>query len=263
MSNRVKIRSGCNNISEAGPSSSDVSRELARYWVTLDGKQAGKVSTVRVIVPLYLTVIVYLFVQFKKPSIVPEQGTRIDSGTFHRTGCERKQWRSRSTPASGRLRCRPLSLLPLLLLPPRCSLRGKRSMRDSVFPIRSLPLDLNAFDGRSQRTEVSWRRQCVSTAACVLIGSAIGLGGDGEVLAGEVRAEAVGSGAGKIVRWSDKRRCPQWRENSLENIVPENLPRQSGGRGSNKFAAFGEHVTAPPVGVGPGLIRFRSDCFTL
>ncbi|XP_057960206.1 protein CHLOROPLAST VESICULATION [Malania oleifera] len=32
--------------------------------------------------------------------------------------------------------------------------------------------------------------------------------------------------AGKL-RWSDKRMCPPWRLNSLETIVPENLPRPS------------------------------------
>ncbi|CAH2060529.1 unnamed protein product [Thlaspi arvense] len=31
-------------------------------------------------------------------------------------------------------------------------------------------------------------------------------------------------------RWSDKRMCPPWLQNSLETIVPENLPRPSSHR---------------------------------
>ncbi|XP_038884319.1 uncharacterized protein LOC120075190 [Benincasa hispida] len=31
-------------------------------------------------------------------------------------------------------------------------------------------------------------------------------------------------------KWSEERMCPQWRLNSLETVVPENLPRPTGRR---------------------------------
>ncbi|KAL5850360.1 hypothetical protein ACOSQ4_008373 [Xanthoceras sorbifolium] len=34
----------------------------------------------------------------------------------------------------------------------------------------------------------------------------------------------------QVPRWSDKRMCPPWQLNSLETIVPENLPRPSARR---------------------------------
>ncbi|WOK95791.1 hypothetical protein Cni_G04498 [Canna indica] len=117
-----------------------------------------------------------------------------------------------------------------------------------------------------EKKEFNWRIRCVSTAACVILGSTIGLGsvgsgGEGEALAGEVRAVG-GAQAKKVMRWSDVRKCPPWHANSLENIVPENLPRPSDGRRSNRLAAYGQHVTAPPVGVGASM-RYRSSCFSL
>ncbi|KAJ8478284.1 hypothetical protein OPV22_022011 [Ensete ventricosum] len=112
----------------------------------------------------------------------------------------------------------------------------------------------------SERKEVSWRSRCVATAACVIIGSTVGLGGgDGNVLAGELRA-VEGSQVRKVMRWSDKRRCPPWHANSLENIVPENLPRPSGGRKSDGHAAYGHHMAAPVIGLS---IHHRSSCFSL
>ncbi|CAN6832935.1 unnamed protein product [Brassica oleracea] len=47
-------------------------------------------------------------------------------------------------------------------------------------------------------------------------------------------------------RWSDKRACPPWLQNSLETIVPENLPRPSSRR-RLELAGLGKR-DAPPVG---------------
>ncbi|CAL9761872.1 unnamed protein product [Musa acuminata subsp. burmannicoides] len=113
---------------------------------------------------------------------------------------------------------------------------------------------------RSERKEVSWRSRCVATAACVIIGSTVGLGGgDGNVLAGELRA-VEGSQVRMAMRWSDKRRCPPWHANSLENIMPENLPRPYGGRRSDGHVAYGHHMAAPVIG---SFIHYRSSCFSL
>ncbi|CAN8284275.1 unnamed protein product [Cochlearia groenlandica] len=47
-------------------------------------------------------------------------------------------------------------------------------------------------------------------------------------------------------RWSDKRACPPWLQNSLETIVPENLPRPSSHR-RLELAGLGKRH-APPIG---------------
>jgi hypothetical protein len=67
----------------------------------------------------------------------------------------------------------------------------------------------------------------VAAAACAVV--VMSDGGD-TVLAlarddGAVAA-AVGTPTPRApTRWSDRRQCPPWRSNSLENVVPENLPR--------------------------------------
>uniref|UniRef100_A0A0D9WK19 Uncharacterized protein n=1 Tax=Leersia perrieri TaxID=77586 RepID=A0A0D9WK19_9ORYZ len=74
-------------------------------------------------------------------------------------------------------------------------------------------------------------------------------------------------------RWSDRRQCPPWRANSLENIVPENLPRPSAQRRFNNItAAAAENAPAPassasaasPDAVVPFLaLRSGMGCFSL
>ena len=49
--------------------------------------------------------------------------------------------------------------------------------------------------------------------------------------------DAVAVDARAPPRWSDRRECPAWRANSLENIVPENLPRPSARRRFNNISA--------------------------
>ncbi|XP_010925122.1 uncharacterized protein [Elaeis guineensis] len=110
----------------------------------------------------------------------------------------------------------------------------------------------------SASKEASWGSRCVATAACIIIGSSAAgfAGGDGTVLAGDLKV--TGGSEGKVMRWSDKRKCPPWHVNSLENIVPENLPRPSTGRRSNGLVAY---KTAPPVGVAS--IQYKSSCYSL
>jgi hypothetical protein len=45
-------------------------------------------------------------------------------------------------------------------------------------------------------------------------------------------------------KWSNKRTCPAWRLNSLETIVPENLPRPSARR---RWESVGYSKNAPAV----------------
>lgn len=59
----------------------------------------------------------------------------------------------------------------------------------------------------------------------------------------------------KGVRWSDKiRKCPPWRANSLENVMPENLPRPSDRRRTDGFVS--DHRSAPAIG-------FNKSCYSL
>lgn len=75
-------------------------------------------------------------------------------------------------------------------------------------------------------------------------------------------------GAGPA-RWSDWRQCPQWHANSLENVVPENLPRPSARRRYNGVVAADKVAPAPaasPDAVLPFLaLRSGSGmgCFSL
>ncbi|KAK4364976.1 hypothetical protein RND71_016334 [Anisodus tanguticus] len=81
---------------------------------------------------------------------------------------------------------------------------------------------------KGQRKEKSWKTQCVLGIACVVI---IGLEFDSPILgnqeisaiAGDMQLHVAGKSIGQ--KWSEKRLCPPWNGNSLETIMPENLPR--------------------------------------
>lgn len=72
----------------------------------------------------------------------------------------------------------------------------------------------------------------------------------------------------KISRWSDKiRKCAPWRANSLEIIVPENLPRASQRR-KWEGIAYNEFIdvkkNAPPgIQVSASEISSDNYCFSL
>lgn len=121
------------------------------------------------------------------------------------------------------------------------------------------PLNRTTLAPWSPSKETSWRSRCVATAACIIIGSTAGLAGSGgAVLAGDDLRVMEGSRAKVVLRWSDKRKCPPWHVNSLENIVPEDLPRPSPGRRSDGLVA---HKSAPNVG---GVsIQYKSGCYSL
>ncbi|XP_010417334.1 PREDICTED: uncharacterized protein LOC104703093 [Camelina sativa] len=61
-------------------------------------------------------------------------------------------------------------------------------------------------------------------------------------------------------RWSDKRTCPPWLENSLETIVPENLPRPSAHR-RLELAGLAKG-DAPPVDAVVTRVN-RTACFSV
>lgn len=61
-----------------------------------------------------------------------------------------------------------------------------------------------------------------------------------------------------IARWSDKRSCPPWNINSLESIVPENLPRPSAHRKWEGVSYSSK--SAPSVKF---LLKTRTSCFSM
>ncbi|XP_073039133.1 protein CHLOROPLAST VESICULATION [Primulina eburnea] len=102
--------------------------------------------------------------------------------------------------------------------------------------------------------ERSWKTQSVLSLTIVIIGLEMGSLGsvnnqDSAFAAADNVESAVGSNTFKVQRWSDRRACDPWRTNSLETIVPENLPRPSSQR---RWEAVGfPPEDAPPIIVLP------------
>uniref|UniRef100_A0A5B7C0T4 Uncharacterized protein n=1 Tax=Davidia involucrata TaxID=16924 RepID=A0A5B7C0T4_DAVIN len=103
------------------------------------------------------------------------------------------------------------------------------------------------------RKDRSWRSQCAVGVACMIIGLEMGNLAGNEAIAGDMQI-AVQSTEKAAARWSDKRMCPPWQLNSLETIVPENLPRPSARR---KWEAVGYSRVSPAVQFS------SSNCFSL
>ncbi|XP_068649144.1 protein CHLOROPLAST VESICULATION [Aristolochia californica] len=102
----------------------------------------------------------------------------------------------------------------------------------------------------TQLTSASWKSRCVSAAACVIIGSSVALV-DGESYAQSEKFQGLVTNETQVLKWSQRRSCPQWEANSLENFVPENLPRPSPGRRRSSTVSH-KHSS-----------RNISDCFFL
>ncbi|KAK3212606.1 hypothetical protein Dsin_017312 [Dipteronia sinensis] len=102
--------------------------------------------------------------------------------------------------------------------------------------------------------------------ACVIIG--LQMGGFEEAIARDImnntmpltvvsKSKKVGDHH-QVPRWSDKRMCPPWNLNSLETIVPENLPRPSAHRRLESIHYSSK--TAPVIIISSGS---SSDCFSM
>ncbi|CAN6341161.1 unnamed protein product [Urochloa humidicola] len=116
------------------------------------------------------------------------------------------------------------------------------------------------------------RRACVAAAACcVVIGTAVGgvdtaLARGGDVAAPSPYDAVAAVDARAPSRWSDRRECPPWSANSLENIVPENLPRPSARRSFNRVAAPETErapTLAPEAGAAFLALHSGLGCFSL
>ncbi|KAK6273152.1 hypothetical protein POUND7_010235 [Theobroma cacao] len=102
-----------------------------------------------------------------------------------------------------------------------------------------------------------WRKQCVLGVTCIIIGLQAGNITDNSAIAEEVSSATESNS--KVARWSDKRVCPPWNANSLETIVPENLPRPSAHR---RWEAIGFSKNAPAIRVKV-TTKTRTNCFSM
>ena len=119
------------------------------------------------------------------------------------------------------------------------------------------------IDGCSHNND-KWRRKCVVSMACLVIGLQMG-SFEEAAIARDMNNNTtpltivVSKADHQVPRWSDKRMCPPWNLNSLETIVPENLPRPSARRRSEYIHYSSK--TAPVI-----IISSRSsssDCFSM
>ncbi|CAM0953666.1 unnamed protein product [Alopecurus aequalis] len=118
------------------------------------------------------------------------------------------------------------------------------------------------------------RRACLAAACVAAVGSA-GATVDGAAMATTWGAahgaphEAVLVRVQAASRWSDRRQCPPWHANSLENVVPENLPRPAPRRRSNGVAAAGMAPAPAPAASPDAVVPFLAlrsgsmGCFSL
>ncbi|GMI94734.1 chloroplast vesiculation [Hibiscus trionum] len=116
-------------------------------------------------------------------------------------------------------------------------------------PIPNPSSDNSSFNPKGPQVawtrEDKWRKQCTLGLACMLIGLQVGDMSNDGAIAKEIPSIAVESNS-RVARWSDKRMCPPWQANSLETIVPENLPRPSAHR---RWEAIGFSNDAPAIKV--------------
>ncbi|XP_054798806.1 protein CHLOROPLAST VESICULATION [Prosopis cineraria] len=108
------------------------------------------------------------------------------------------------------------------------------------------------------RDEACWRRRCILVK---MASTLIGLDLASLVTAAEHQTALALPLPLPLpaAKWSHERTCPSWRQNSLETVVPENLPRPAARRRyeSVRFFAF---KTAPPLSAA---VQIKADCFSL
>lgn len=103
----------------------------------------------------------------------------------------------------------------------------------------------------------SWTKRCVlGMAAGIMIG--LEMGSLDAIAKGMPLPLVTESSDQRVTKWSDKRMCPPWIPNSLETIVPENLPRPSAQRRS-EVVGFSKDAPA----VKTVVVRRSGGCFAM
>lgn len=118
-------------------------------------------------------------------------------------------------------------------------------------------LTLRKFSFAIRPRSDKWKTGCVLGLACMIIGLEAGDVSKMSAVAEEIPTVTVSNS--KAARWSDKRMCPPWQANSLETIVPENLPRPSARR---KWEDIGFSNNAPATKVTIAR-ETRAGCFSM
>ncbi|KAF9617036.1 hypothetical protein IFM89_033106 [Coptis chinensis] len=105
----------------------------------------------------------------------------------------------------------------------------------------------------------SWRKQCFVGMTCMVLASEMMplLGGDCCAIAENLQIH-VEEPKKNGTKWSDKRACAAWNINSLEIIVPENLPRPSSHRKSDSITFSNQSNSRVEV-----IIRTSGNCFSM
>ncbi|KAK1394697.1 Histone deacetylase protein [Heracleum sosnowskyi] len=112
------------------------------------------------------------------------------------------------------------------------------------------------------RKEGSWRRHLVVGMACMIITLQ-----NGELNLAPINEHSNVANAEYVVveskkgslQWSNQRQCQPWRINSLETIVPENLPRPSAHRRWEKV----NHSKESAASAVKMLTNIDNKCFTM
>ncbi|KAM3378799.1 hypothetical protein P3S68_011212 [Capsicum galapagoense] len=134
------------------------------------------------------------------------------------------------------------------------------SPRPPTTNYKSIPPPSKTCQVSWQRKEKSWKSQCALGMACIVI---IGLKFDGSILCNKESAIAgemeIHVAEKSIQKWSEKRSCPPWNGNSLETIVPENLPRPVTRR-RWETVDYSTLQSAPEVKL---VTKFSKVCFTM
>ncbi|TKY74691.1 hypothetical protein E2542_SST03454 [Spatholobus suberectus] len=121
----------------------------------------------------------------------------------------------------------------------------------------------------SVKDEGCWRRQCVMMGVasyCTMVGlemcNSVTLAHEAvEIITMPMVKEVISNNSSGGTKWSQKRTCPPWQGNSLETIVPENLPRPSARR--RYEAVRSTSKTAPPLSAPVRLQSNKANCFSM
>ncbi|KAM0968780.1 hypothetical protein ACFX13_017385 [Malus domestica] len=126
----------------------------------------------------------------------------------------------------------------------------------------SLPSKQNQVPAWNKNDHGSWAKRCVVGMSCIMIGFEMGSVVSNQTHEAIAKVmplplEIATSSDQRVAKWSEKRMCPQWSPNSLETIVPENLPRPSAQR---RWEAVGFSKDAPAVQM---VVRKGGNCFAM
>ncbi|OMO80586.1 hypothetical protein COLO4_24027 [Corchorus olitorius] len=129
------------------------------------------------------------------------------------------------------------------------------------FPPPTRSLDVSPSNNKATQfawpRDDKWRKQCLLGVACMVIGLQTCNMTNNDAIAEE--ALIVIESNSRTARWSDKRTCPPWTANSLETIVPENLPRPSAKR---RWESTGLSKAAPAA-KETTIRKIRTGCFSM